>query len=165
MNTFLKTATFALAAAAAVSFSTLAAGATPQQTVSSLTGTWNCVTHDSMHKTWKETDVNAMFGSWLKSDTTYPAQNGQKAATATNFFGYDAKNKRFITMGVDTGGGYGTSYSTSATFDGAHWSNGYPVRPGTSITHMSNPNEYTVDYSGPGNSGKHITSHAVCTRS
>lgn len=152
---------FAFAAVTAVA---LAAAMTPQQTIHNMVGTWSCVTHDSTHKTWRETDVDAMYGSWLRMTSTYPAQNGEHAGTGVGFFGYDSKHARWIVTSLDTSGDYGISYSTSHTFNGAHWLDGYPANHGSATTRMSSSKQFTVDSSGPDAHGHTVTSHEVCTR-
>ncbi len=133
-----------------------------RQTMHALTGHWTCITHDNHHKTSREVDTYSTYGTWLRVDATYPAQNGQPAATGINFFGYDAKHHRWIVGGFDTAGGYYISYSTSPSFNGSHWSGGYPMEGGSATVMMPNNNRYTIDSSGGGAMG---VSHTVCTRS
>jgi hypothetical protein len=141
------------------------AAASPQQTeLQSLVGHWTCVTHSSDGKTYKETDENAMWGTWVKVDSTYPAQNGQPAATGIGVIGYDAKHHRWFSDGFDTNGGYGSGYSNSATLAGSKWFDGYPNNNGGATVTMSK-NQYSVDSKGAGTNGKMTTSHQVCTRS
>lgn len=83
----------------------------------SLVGTWNCISHGSDKKTYRETDTDAMYGNWLRIDASYPAQNGQPAGTGVTFFGYDSKNKRWVVTGVGTDGSYFTASSTSPAFN------------------------------------------------
>jgi len=155
-----------LACGAAASIALAAGGMmmTPQQTIHNLVGTWNCVTHDSMHKTWHETDVSAMYGSWLRIDATYPAQNGQHAGTGVAFFGYDSHRGRWLITSVDTLNDYSTGYSTAHAFNGALWHDAYPADGGTATTHTASANQYSVDSSGPDGHGHTVTSHQVCTR-
>ncbi len=144
-------------ASAAVAY---AAGMTPQQTVRAFVGTWTCVEHDSHHKTWRETDHDTMFGSWVRMDSMYPAQNGEAAATGIGFFGYDAKHHRWVVGNFDTSGGYSINVSTSPSFNNSHWVDGYPTGGGTATVMMPNATHYTID-----SSGSKGTSHTVCTKS
>jgi hypothetical protein len=113
---------------------------------------------------WRSSDVYSMYGPWLRMNSTDPAQNGEKAYTRTGFFGYDAAHKRWIVTSVNTRGGYGISYSTSPSFNGASWSNGYPPEKGTATTHMTSSGSYTVDYSGQDDKGHAYSSHQICTK-
>lgn len=141
----------------------LAAAPSPQATVQGLVGSWSCVSHSSDNKTYRESDVDTMYGKWLKISSTYPAQNGRAAGTGQAFFGFDAQNKRWIIAGVDTSGEYYVNYSNSPVFDGSQWYDGYPNAHGSAIVHMMST-QYTVDSKGPGPQGKTIASHLVCTK-
>jgi hypothetical protein len=155
----------ALIAGITATLPSLAIAASPQQaTVRSLVGTWSCITHGSDKKTYRETDTDAMFGNWLRIDSAYPAQNGQPAGTGVTFFGYDAKNKRWVVTGVGTDGSYFMASSTSPAFDGAKFSDQYPNDHGTAVLHMSSSAQYSMDTQGPGSNGKMMTQHVVCTR-
>jgi hypothetical protein len=154
----------ALAALALVPISAAAAmGSSQQATVQSFVGTWNCVTHTSENKIYRETDTDTMFGNWLRIDTDYPAQNGQPGAKGVGFFGYDAKQGRWYVASVDTMGGYSSAYSTSKSLGGSKWHDGYPNNNGSATVSMSK-NQYTVDNKGAGMHGNVVTSHEVCTR-
>jgi hypothetical protein len=139
------------------------AGPAQQATVKSLTGNWTCATHTSDGKTWKESDVNTMWGPWLKVSATYPAQNGQPASTGMTFFGYDDKHSRWVVTSIDTGGGYSSSYSTSSMWGGSKWHDGYPNNGG-SATVSASKNQFVIDGSGTSDQGKAMTSHQICTR-
>ncbi len=153
----------AVVALAAIS-SAASAAATPQDSVQSLVGTWSCVTHSSDNTTSKDTDVDAMYGKWLKIDSTFGAGGGQAAGTSHAFFGYDGKAKRWIFTGVDSNGNYFMNYSGSPAFNGSQWSDGFPNNHGSAVVHMTNTTQYIVDSKGPGAGGKTVTSHEVCTR-
>ncbi len=132
-----------------------------QQTLHAFVGRWTCISHFSRHKTFKEVDTYSPYGTWLRIDATYPAQNGQPAATGVSFFGYDANHHRWIIGGFDSTGGYYITYSTSPTFNGSHWSDGYPPNGGWANVTMPSNNRYTIDTGG----GEMGVSHTVCTRS
>jgi hypothetical protein len=134
-----------------------------QSSLQSLLGSWTCVAHSSDGKTYHETDVNTMYGKWLKSDSKYPAQNGDPAGTGQSFIGYDSMSKRWVIAGVDTAGEYFVNYSNSANMDGSTWHDGYPNMHGSAIVHMTST-QYVVDTKGPGAGGKTVTSHEVCTK-
>ena len=154
----------AIVSSGAPSYAASAAASAQQATVKSLTGNWTCVTHTSDGKTWHESDANTMWGTWLKVDATYPAQNGQPAGTGMTFFGYDAKHSRWIVTSVDTGGGYSSSYSNSPAWSGSKWHDGYPNNNGSgSVT--ASANQFVIDGSGPNDQGKVVTSHEVCSKS
>ena len=166
MLAFLRHTGIALAAGAVFASASAAAFAasTPQQmALQAMVGTWTCVTHGSDGKTWHETDVDTMWGVWLKTEATYPAQNGQPAATGTGILGYDAKHHRWYGDGADTNGGYGSGYSNSSGLGGSKWHDGYPDNNGSATISMSK-NQYVVDSKGPNDQGKTITSHQVCTK-
>jgi hypothetical protein len=143
----------------------LSANSLTSQQVHSLVGTWSCVTHDSQHKTYHETDVDSMDGPWLRMLTTYPPQNGQPAATGTGFFGYDSKHGRWIVTSVDTTGEYSITVSTSHTLNGSQWTDAYPVDNATATFRTVGSTEFTVDVRAPDGHGNTVTSHQVCTRS
>ena len=105
-----------------------------------------------------------MWGTWLKDDSTYPAQNGQAAATGIGVLGYDAKHHRWYSDGEDTNGGYGSGYSNSAAFGGSKWHDGFPNNNGSASVSVSK-NQYAIESSGPNSNGKSVTSHEVCTKS
>lgn len=140
------------------------AGPEQQATVKALTGNWTCVTHGSDGKTWRESDVNTMWGRWLKVSGTYSAQNGEPAGNDMTFFGYDDKHGRWIVSTVDSAGFYGLNYSTSSAWAGSKWHDGYPNDGGGATVSVSK-NQFVIDGSGPNDQGKTITSHQVCTRS
>jgi hypothetical protein len=140
-----------------------AAASSQQASVQSLVGTWSCVSHSSDNKTYKETDVDTMYGQWLRIASTYPAAYGVPAGTGQSFFGYDAKAKRWILVGIDTAGEYYVNYSNSTNFDGSQWADGFPNMHGSAVVHMMS-SQYTVDSKGPGASGKVVTSHLVCAK-
>ncbi len=155
----------ATAGAIAVSLQTVSLAASPQQTtLQALVGHWTCVSHDSDGKTWHESDTYSTWGPWLKDDSTYPAQNGQAAATGMGVIGYDAKHHRWYNDGEDTNGEYGSGYSNSAGLGGSKWHDGFPNNNGSATISLSK-NQYVVDSSGPNDKGKMTTSHQVCTKS
>jgi hypothetical protein len=141
-----------------------AATASQQATVQGLVGTWSCVSHTSDNKTYRATDVDTMYGKWLRVSSTYPAQNGSPAGTEQAFFGYDAKNSRWIIAGVSTSGDYYVNYSNSPSFNGSQWYDGYPNMHGSAVVRMTESTQFTVDSKGMGPQGKTITRHEVCTR-
>jgi hypothetical protein len=136
---------------------------TPQTTLNSFVGGWSCTTHTSDNKTYHESDVDTMYGKWIKISASFPAQEGQAAATGTAFLGYDAKMVRWYFTNVDTLGNYGSAYSTSKNFGGSTWHDGYPDNHGSATISWSK-NQYTVDGKGPNEKGQMTTSHEVCTR-
>jgi hypothetical protein len=166
MRVFLKRMGIAAFLAAAVaSMQTTSFAATPQQTaLQAMVGHWTCVTHGSDGKTWHEADTYSMWGPWLKDDATYPAQNGQAAATGIGVLGYDAKHHRWYSDGEDTNGQYGSGYSNSSSLGGSKWLDGFPNNNGAGTLSLSK-NQYVYDGKGPNDKGKMITSHQVCTRS
>jgi hypothetical protein len=137
---------------------------TPQQTIEHLTGKWICITHDSSKKTWRATTTDTMYGPWLRLDARYPAQNGQPAGSAIKLLGYDSAARRWIVTSVDDSGGYYVMYSTSPSFDGSKWIDGYPVDKGTASIKVTTPNEYTFDAAKPDGHGHIVRSHTVCGR-
>lgn len=138
--------------------------ASQQATVQGLVGSWSCVTHTGDNKTYREADVDTMYGKWLKIESTYPAQNSEPAGTAQIFFGYDSKHNRWIVAGVDTGGNYFINYSNSTNFDSSQWHDGFPNQHGSAVVSLTPYTRYTVDSKGPNAQGKMVTSHEVCTR-
>lgn len=149
----------------AASLATASAAMSPQQTtLQSFVGTWKCVTRGSDNKAFDETDTDTMYGNWLKIEAAYPAQAGQPAITSTSYAGYDAKRHHWIITGVGTDNSYFTATSTSSTWDGAKWTDVYPVDHGTAVTHGPSGGKYTLVSSGPGPSGKMMTYTSACTK-
>jgi hypothetical protein len=144
--------------------SSLSAAAPQQATVEGLVGSWSCVSHTSDNKTYRGSDVDTMYGKWLKINSTFPAQNGEPAGTEQAFFGYDSKHGRWIVTGVGTGGDYFMNYSNSSNFDGSQWYDGFPNNHGSAVAHLTAYTRYTVDSKGPNAQGKIVTEHEVCTR-
>jgi hypothetical protein len=134
----------------------------PQQAINNMAGQWTCITHDSAHRVWRETNLNTAFGPWMRLASAFPAQNGQPAGKAMKYLGYDSQQRRWIVMSIDDSGGYYTMYSSSATLDGAHWIDAYPADHRTGYLNFIGTNKYTFDSSTP---GAIAASHTVCTRS
>jgi hypothetical protein len=166
IGAYRRFATIAAGAVAlvAISAGTSAAAGSPQATVQGLVGNWTCVSHSSDNATFQESDVDTMYGKWLKIVSTYAAQMGAPAGTGTAFFGYDARNRRWIVTGAGTSGDYYVNYSNSPDFDGAKWHDGYPDRHGTAVMHLTAFTRYTIDSVGPNPQGKDVTAHEVCVR-
>ncbi|HEV3195930.1 MAG TPA: hypothetical protein VGZ06_07300 [Candidatus Cybelea sp.] len=105
-----------------------------------LTGRYECRQRDSGGQTWRLLTVNRPYGSWLRLDATYPAQNGQPA------------------------GSYYTRYSTSRDFNGSQWIDGDPADGGKAVVKVISSAEYTFDFASPTGPGKTARSHTVCTK-
>lgn len=129
-----------------------------------LVGTWSCVTHDSTHKTWHETDVYSMWGPWLKDNASFPSQNGERAGTGMSFSTYDAQHGRWVITYADSNGTYFTASSSSHAFNGSHWVDEYPADNGTATVRMTNANTLVIDSTMPDGHGHVSTGHEVCTR-
>ncbi|MGA8533978.1 MAG: hypothetical protein WB615_07720 [Candidatus Tumulicola sp.] len=149
----------------AVAIAAAPAGASPQQaTLQSFVGTWTCITHGNDNKTYRETDVDSMYGNWLKIESDYPAQNGAPAGTATTFVGYDGKHGHWIATGVGTDDSYFTSYSKWPKFDGSKWYDAYPNDHGTATFQMPTSTSYTMQSVTPNAKGVMSSSHSICTK-
>jgi hypothetical protein len=74
-----------------------------------LTGTWNC-TQMLRGKTRPDTSTTTigMDGAWMVSQDTAPPfdQYRTVAIHGTSYIGYDPTIKRWVALGVDSGGGY-----------------------------------------------------------
>lgn len=147
-------------ASAALSAGTM----TSQQTMHALVGTWSCITHDSSHKTWHETDVYSMWGAWLRDDTRFPAQNGEPGGTGISFTRYDSHAGKWVITGADTGGTLFTATSSNHAFDGSRWVDVYPADNGWANLHMPSSHEVVIDSGTPDGHGHTMTDHDVCTR-
>jgi hypothetical protein len=161
---YLTPAAFAMLGLLSISPALGAASSPQQATVESFVGTWACITHSSENKTYRETDVDSMYGNWLRINSSYPAQNGAPAGTGVTFFGYDAKNKHWVVTGVGTDGSYFIATSSSPEFNGSKFMDQYPSDHGTTVLHMTKSTEYSMDTQAPNDKGKTMTQHAVCTR-
>jgi hypothetical protein len=137
---------------------------TPQQDMHRLTGRYECRQRDSGGQTWRLLTVNRPYGSWLRLDATYPAQNGQPAGTAITFVGFDAAAKRWSIVSVSADGSYYTRYSTSRDFNGSQWIDGDPADGGKAVVKVISSGEYTFDFASPTGPGKTARSHTVCTK-
>jgi hypothetical protein len=154
----------AVVAFAAVWASAPAASSPQQATVQGLVGTWSCITHTADNKTYHETDVDTMFGKWLKISASYSAQNGGTAGNGVTFVSYDTKTRRWIVTGASTDGAYFMATSASPNFDGSKWTDQYPNDHGTAVLHLTPYTKYTMEMTGPNEKGKMTTSRAVCTK-
>lgn len=165
-GSFYRAATACIGAAAFVSTlaGASAAPSTQLTTLQGLVGTWTCVTQVG-GTMYHETDVDGMYGKWLKIESSYPAQGGQPPTTGTTFFGYDSKHARWVVTGLGEDGSYFTAISTSPKYDGSTWTDVFPADHGTAVIHMPSNARYTLDAKVPGDQGKMETTHAVCTRS
>ncbi len=141
-----------------------AASSSQQTTLQNLAGTWSCVTQTSDNKTLRETDVDAMYGNWLRSNATYLGDSGQPAGTSTTFIGYDAKKALWVVTGVGTDGTYFTATSSSPNFHGSTWTDVFPDDHGGTVIHLTPYTQYSMDSHGPDPTGKMSTNHTVCTK-
>ena len=77
-----------------------------------LTGTWNC-TQMLRGKTRPDTSTTTigMDGMWMVTQDTAPPFDQYRTVTinSTNYTTYDPTIKQWVSVGVDTGGGYGIS--------------------------------------------------------
>ena len=106
---------------------------------------------------------DAMWGAWLRADTTFAPQNGQPKDVAQTFVGFDAAAKRWNIVSIDADGSYYTRYSSSRDFNGSHWVDGYPADGGKAVIGVS-PHMYTFDFTGRPTNGKVDISHTACMR-
>lgn len=131
--------------------------------VAAIVGSYNCVTHASDGLTWHFQSVNQPWGSWVRADTTFAPQNGRPRDSGSTFVGFDSNAKQWNIVAIDRGGSYYTRYSKSPSFDGSHWSDGYPA-DGARATIGVTAAGYTFDLATPPEHGRSGWSHTVCTR-
>lgn len=162
MHSFRSVAALLAVAFIAVFPGVAGAASAQQATLQKFVGTWTCVTTTGK-QTYRETDVDTMYGNWVRSSGSYPAQGGQPAGTSTTFFGYDGKSARWVVTGVGTNGSYFTASSSSPNFNGSSWSDIYPADHGGAVIHMAS-SQYTMDSHDPDGKGKMSTSHTVCKK-
>lgn len=132
--------------------------------LAAIVGTFNCTTHDSAGAVWHFHSVNKAWGKWVRADTTFPPQHGQPADTASTFVGFDAQTQRWNIVSIDTDGSYYTRYSTSKTFDGSHWLDGYPADGAKALIRVQGRQQYTFELMSPGKKGRIETSDTTCKR-
>jgi hypothetical protein len=155
----------ALVLASAAAFGTAARAAIPEQPgVRAIAGTYTCVTHDVSGQTWRFTSVNTMWGEWLRAETTFAPQNGQRKRAGQTFVGFDAAAKRWNIVSLDAGGSYYTRSSASPEFPKSRWVDGFPADGGTAVIGTPRPGQYTFDFTAGGTNGRRDVSHTVCTR-
>lgn len=131
---------------------------TPQQTLQSLAGTWNCTNSGGGFPSFTERDVDSMYGRWLRMDARY------SGFTGIDFLGYDTRNHRWVFVVANERGGYGIVYSNSSDLNGSSWHDGYPVHGAGGTFRIVSSNEYRFDGTNPGRHGKILTSQTVCKR-
>jgi hypothetical protein len=131
--------------------------------LTSIAGTFDCVTRDNTGTVWRFHSVNRHWGSWVRADTTFAPQNGQTADTASTYVGFDASAKQWNIVSLDTGGSYYTRYSKSTAFHGSNWKDGYPSDGATAVIRVSSTG-YTFDYTGAPKSGRSDRSLTTCSR-
>jgi hypothetical protein len=131
--------------------------------LSSIVGTFDCVTHASGGVVWRFHSVNRAWGAWVRADTTFAPQNNQPGDIASTFVGYDAQAKRWNIISIDTDGSYYTRYSRSGAFDGSQWADGDPADGGKAVIRVHGGEQYTFELVVRRN-GRDETSVTVCTR-
>lgn len=147
---------FALSLAA---FALPAAADTPSDELQYLVGTWNCTTQTATASLSESQTIAAMPGSpWLHATGAMSVKNAPAGSEET-YIGYDARNSRFVIVGINSFGTYFISTSSSAVLNGSKWQGAFPA--GGSATFTENGStRYTVDAVAPGGT----TTHEVCTR-
>lgn len=153
-----------VAVSACVATSKASAATTTPSGLEAIVGTFNCVTHASDGSVWRFHSVNRAWGAWVRADTTFAPQNGQPADTASTFVGFDASTKQWNIVSVDNDGSYYTRSSTSKSFDGSHWVDGYPADGAKAVIRVRGKQQYTFELVGRGPNGRPATSSTVCTR-
>ena len=90
-----------------------------------LTGTWTC-TQTLRGKTRPDTATTTigMDGMWMVTQDTAPPFDQYRtwAVNATNYLTYDPTVKKWVGMGVDSGGGYGMQSSSGWSGNTIKWS-------------------------------------------
>ena len=131
---------------------------TPQQTLKSLVGAWNCTNSGGGSPSFTERDVDSMYGHWLRINASYSGYAG------IDFLGYNTKRHRWIFLSADEHGGYGIVYSNSPGLNGSSWHDGYPVHGNSGTFRIVNSKMYRFDGMGPDAHGKMVASRTVCKR-
>lgn len=115
----------------------VSAGAAPA--LQGMVGTWSCAAHDSAGNVARFTSRNALYGNWLRVDSTYAAKPGQAPATAVTFLGRDDANQRWIITAATEAGQYWVRSSTSNHLDGSKWIDAYPADGATAVLGLPQP--------------------------
>jgi hypothetical protein len=137
------------------------ASPTPQRGIQSIAGSYNCTTQDG-HHTWHFHSVNAVWGAWLRLDTTYSPQNGAPADIAQTFVGFDNGAKRWNIVSIHQPGSYYTRHSESRKINGSRWIDDYPADGGRATLNISGSG-YRFDLTTPnGDRSAHV--QVTCTR-
>ncbi|HTA38905.1 MAG TPA: hypothetical protein VK760_07510 [Candidatus Acidoferrales bacterium] len=128
----------------------------------SFAGNWSCVLK-SGGSTYLSSAANAVWGSWIKEEITFPAQMGQPASVGTAYLGYDAGTHNWIYNEIDSVGEYFITKSASPQVSNSSWTSAFPVAGDSSAIRVASRSEYTVDGSYTEN-GKKSSFHQTCTR-
>lgn len=156
-----------IAMAALLSLSDIPAGAADftQPSLESIVGTYSCLTDSGGKVVGRFQSDNAIWGSWLRVNTTSPPQRGRTPVLGRVFLGYDANAKRWSIVGVDSTGAYWTRHSTATIFDGSHWLDSDPADGGRAVIRvLHSGKQYTFDLASPAANDTLDRSHTVCTR-
>src|SRR5271167_693864 len=99
-----KTRAIVLAGFLLLAATSTASAAIPEE-LQSFAGNWACVLK-SGGATYLSSSANAVWGSWIKEEITFPAQMGEPASVGTAYLGYDAAMHRWIYNEIDSVGEY-----------------------------------------------------------
>lgn len=130
-----------------------------------LVGTWSCHhSEDSATEgSYTTTYSNALGGHWLKQTWNFPASAGYAGMQGDWFFGYDARNKRWVRFGAMSDGMY---FAMTGQLANNAWSWRYAL-PGTNASAVltkKSDTEYTVDGPSYTVDGKPVTEHHDCRK-
>jgi hypothetical protein len=140
-----------------------AAALTPSQEVRTMTGSYNCVTHDG-HQTWRFHSANTAWGEWLHVVATFAPQNGAPADDARVYVGFDRDAKQWNIISIDGSGSYYTRRSSSPNLNNSQWIDAYPADGARATLTISSLRQYTFDLTTPHGTKPSTLSHTVCTR-
>jgi hypothetical protein len=131
--------------------------------IEAMSGTFRCVT--AGEPAWAFTTVNASYGTWLRLEAAYPAQNGSPSGKATTFLGRDVKARRWEIVAVRDNGSYYTRYSDSADLNGSRWIDERPADGARAVIVVLSERQYRFDLTVPGsNGGAASSSKTLCSR-
>src|SRR5579862_4491223 len=115
---------------------TSAASAAMPEGLQGFVGNWACVLK-SGSATYASSASNSVWGSWIKEEITFPAQNGAPASVGTGYLGYDAQLHRWIYAEIDSVGEYFITKSQSPRLRDSSWTSAFPTTGDTTTIRVN----------------------------
>jgi hypothetical protein len=130
----------------------------------SMVGNFSCVTRAASGPAWHFSTVNVLYGSWLRLDATYPAQNGTAQMRAVTFTGFDQSLGHWEIISIHDNGTFYSRRSDSKAFGRSEWIDDNPPDGARAQLKVVSDTWYSFDLTVPGAHGSAAASHTSCTR-